>query len=356
MAIACASRLLLPALSLVCTTPVPRPQTADAAATPLAPAGSLNDVLAHRDAVLVVEKHAGIERFVAAIRKQFFPRGRSLDGEAALHGNLAGTSIVFYGTPDNPWLKAHAARLPFQLGKHSIDLAGRHFEGDHLRLICAIKNPHDVSHTAALYIALDPADVININSVFHGPSGWVVADGPRVLAAGDFAAPPLTTELMQADLDTLENTVRDVHPAAAAELPPAFATALDAARDAITEPMPRDRFWRIAAAALGTLHDAHSSLAPPTSGELLDLPLEWLAEGLVVRSATAVLRAGDRVLAIGERDPDALLFAAHGGAGRERRLGARAANTCCPTSACCACSTWPPQRRCRCISSAPARR
>jgi len=283
-----------------------------AAAQALVPAGCINDAIG-RDAVFLVQDEPGIVRFADAIRQRFFAKCRSMTDAEAVAADLAGTDVVVYGTPTHAWLAAHAERLPFRFGDGRVTVDGREFTGARLRLICSIKNPHDPAHNAVIYAAAAAADVIGINAVFHGPTGWVVADGDRVLASGDFkATAPLAPDEQRADLAYLRQMLADVHPATIEGLPAALAAALADAEAAATAPCTRTDLWRRAQRALLVLGDAHSSLAPPTSGERLDLPLVWLAEGLVVAADAGGLRAGDRVLAIGGRDEAALLEAMRG--------------------------------------------
>jgi C-terminal processing protease CtpA/Prc len=65
--------------------------------------------------------------------------------------------------------------------------------------------------------------------------------------------------------------------------------------------MMRADAWRILAPVLVPLRDAHSAMAPPFSGERLDLPIEWLAEGIVAASDAGDLRRGNRITAIAGR-------------------------------------------------------
>src|SRR5262245_39585540 len=104
----------------------------------------------------------------------------------------------------------------------------------------------------------------------------------------------LTVEQQREDLEFLRATVADVHPATAGGLPTAVADALAAA--APQQPRTPAQFWHAVQPALLALHDAHSTLLPPNTGEALALPLAWLQEGMIVGEEFGTMLRGDKIL------------------------------------------------------------
>jgi C-terminal processing protease CtpA/Prc len=179
-----------------------------------------------------------------------------------------------------------------------------------MRVICAIKSPVDLERRALIYMAARPEDLVEINNVFHGPTEWVVADGAKSLASGNYEiTAPLTAAQMQADLDFVAGKIAAVHPATRNGNTDDVDKALAAARTRLSQPLERHDFWLLLNSVLIALHDSHSSLGALGSGEMLDLPVRWLEDGIIVSSDTAALRRGDRVLTLGGRDEKQLLAA-----------------------------------------------
>lgn len=297
--------MLLGALILAMT--FPDPQDGGRSAPTLVPAGSINDALQGRPVTFVTHAEPAVLQFTTAIRDRF-AKDAPIVTEAGLQdGDLAGRRLMVYATPDHPWLRAHAASLPFRYEAAGVRIDGRQFAGKRLRVIAAIRNPTDPARRAVIYSAANAADLVNINAVFHGPTEWVVADGDRVLAAGAFTGVPLTAEQWQADLDFLVAKIAAVHPAAREGLPDAVTAAAAAVRQRLRAPCARGAGARALGSVLLALHDAHSSLSLPSSGERLALPILWLAEGPVVSADHGELHRGDAILAIAGRTPAELL-------------------------------------------------
>jgi C-terminal processing protease CtpA/Prc len=295
------SRMPCFALALVLTL-VP-PLTAQ----DLVPAGTIGAAIDKQNSVILIQDEPVIARYAEQIHKQFFPKCQTLRDAEATKADLAGKNLLVYGTPEHAWLAQHAARLPFTWSEGAVELEGRKFEGKNLRVICAIKNPQDATRRALLYIAAEPRGVTEINAVFHGPTEWVVADGARTLASGNFRGGPLAPEALRADLDHLAQRIREVHPATTKGMSPELEKAIAVARAALAAPRTRAEAWRVYARVLAALHDAHSSFAAPVSGERLALPLSWLAEGPVVAEDAGDLRRGDRVVALAGLTPEQLI-------------------------------------------------
>lgn len=274
----------------------------------LVPAGSINAALSAKPITIVIDDIPDVRQHATAIRDRFFPGAPLITGAAARDTDLGGHTLIVYGTPGgNPWLQTHAVDLPFAFGEGTVRLNGTDYDGAHLRVICAVRNPQNPERRAILYVASDPADLVEINAVFHGPTGWVVADGRRILASGDFIDTALGPRRMETDLDELAATVDAVHPAAIDGAPSAVRDAIEEARTRIRSGIDRATFEASLNHVLLALHDSHSTLAAPHATRHIDLPIAWLDEGPIVTHDTSHLRRGDRVVSIGGLPPEEIL-------------------------------------------------
>jgi len=275
----------------------------------LVPAGSINSVSVRRPIVFVVQDEQAILGYVTALRDRWFKGAKIVKDKDAVKQNLSGSTLLVYGTPTgNAWLAKHEARLPFRFGKRRVEV-GRTFEGGRLRVICTMRNPDNRDQRVVIYTAAASGDVVGLNSLFHGPTEWVVADGNRTLASGNWEpSRDLTPQEMGHDLDYLIKIEQD-HPATANGVSARLKQAFASARNAVTKPMSRTAFWLVANSVLMALDDAHSSLGRQATGERIDLPFVWLPDGIVVSDDTAELDKGDRVLTIGGHDETELLAA-----------------------------------------------
>lgn len=272
----------------------------------LYPAGSINASLGGQRVAVIFDDVPVVRAHVEGVRRQFFREAELLAGEQALDSDLRGRDLIFYGTWDHPWLARLHDRLPFRIGERRIEVSGRVFSGDQLRLICGLKNPIDPEHHLAVYVAADAAGIRGINNLFHGPTEWLVADGDRTLEAGSFDL-VLDRASMERDLDALLRQIGAIHPAAVEAIPAAVIDAAQAARSELPDSMSRNEFAFVVNDILLALHDAHSSAAIGLSGERLRLPLRWLAEGLAISRDVDELRRGDQLVSLGGRSPDELM-------------------------------------------------
>jgi C-terminal processing protease CtpA/Prc len=273
-----------------------------ASAQSLVPAGTINAAIRRPEPVIVAQSDPAIASYAQMIQKRFFAKSRILSDVDATDDALRASDVVVYGDRKHAWLVRHAAELPFRWLDGAVEIDGRRFSGEHLRVICALRHPSDPTRRVLVYTAAKAEDVSGINGVFHGPTEWVVADGTRTLGAGSFESAPLAPAELQSDLDFLVATLRDVHPLTVDGLPPAVQRAADATRDLLRRPMTRGEEWRALAPVLVALRDGHSALSPPASSERLAMSFAWLAEGLVVTDDEGELKTGDRILTIAGND------------------------------------------------------
>jgi len=156
--------------------------------------GPINAVVMDRaNVVLVVPTHEKdpaaqqkIHQYVKQIQSQFFPGRPIMTDEEALQQDLSPYAVVIYGTPEGNRLLARLLpQLPVRFGKQQI-MAGQVFEGDHLRFITAWPNPDNPEQGILIYTAQQAGDIPGINTLFHGPTDYVIAQGKKILKAADY--------------------------------------------------------------------------------------------------------------------------------------------------------------------------
>jgi len=278
-----------------------------AAAQDLVPAGSINAASGGPKRIVITQDDPAIRRHAEAMHQRFFKNAEFIDDKQAIGRPLAGADLIVYGTPEHAWLFRLRDRLPFRYEDGSVVLEGRRFTGTHLRVICAIRHPDDAQRRALLYTAARAEDIAGINAIFHGPTEWVIADGPRILAAGSFVGGPLSKEQLLGDLEELAAKIKRVHPATIEAMPAELQASLDKARRALTGPMRRDEFWLVLSRAVHALHDAHSCIQPLLSAQTLHLPFVWIDDGMIVRADAGPLRKGDKIVRLGTQTEIQLL-------------------------------------------------
>ena len=303
------ARLRFPASLVACgmlalsAAASPRP-TADSSA--LYPAGSINSCFEPQQTTVIFEDLPEVAAHARGVAGQFFKGALLLTDEEAVEADLSGRSLVFYGTWKSAWIQKYRQQLPFRCESKRLHLLEQSFEGEHLRVICGLRNPQDRERRLVIYLAQKPGDITNINGIPHGPTEWLVADGQRTLDSGMFAV-TLSPEQMRRDLKELTDLIGEVHPASLNGLPPAVRSAAEAASGKIERPMDRTAFTFLVNDILLSLHDAHSSAVTGLSGPSLALPLRWLQAGLVVSEDTDDLRIGDQIMSLGGLRPDELM-------------------------------------------------
>lgn len=127
-----------------------------------------------------------IHAYVAAVRDMFYGDSPILADSEALALDLSDKVIIVYGTvPGNRWLARHAELLPFAMRGDTI-VADSVYAGDNLRFISCWRNPANPAKGVVIYTATRAAYVNDINSVFHGPTDYVVARGSEVFVSGSY--------------------------------------------------------------------------------------------------------------------------------------------------------------------------
>ncbi|HOT74529.1 MAG TPA: DUF4932 domain-containing protein, partial [Candidatus Wallbacteria bacterium] len=157
--------------------------------------GTINAALSLEPAsyILVVpdgEKDAKINAQIVkgaeAVKKMFMKSAKILKGSEALKLDASKHSFVAYGTKEgNSFIKKHMEAIPVKLDSNEIELKEK-IAGANLRFITCWPNPADSARAIIIYTAVKAEDIVGINSVFHGPTDYVAADGEKILKSGNY--------------------------------------------------------------------------------------------------------------------------------------------------------------------------
>ena len=122
-----------------------------------------------------------IAEYVTMIRDRFAKAAEIITDEQALARDLSGYSVAAYGTlTGNKWLAKHRNSIPALAALEAVRDAGP------LRLIATLPNPQNPKLGAIAYTGTDASSVAGINSLFAGPTAYVIGKGTEVLKSGDY--------------------------------------------------------------------------------------------------------------------------------------------------------------------------
>ena len=152
-----------------------------------------------------------IWEYVEEIRDRFNPDALILTDREVLSAGICEKTLRIYGTPEgNLWLRKYFSELPFQI-KPGVITAGERFAGAGLRLIASYQHPENLLEHVVIYTAVDPADIVHINGLYHGPSCFTIGRDSLVLATGSYITSDTSiTEILLDSLPhaPLKRTVR----------------------------------------------------------------------------------------------------------------------------------------------------
>lgn len=151
-------------------------------------------------------------------------------------------------------------------------------------------------HVVIVLVILSAAAVLVVPKWTWKPEGKQVA--PETV---------LSTGQMKADIDELKNLIQTVHPAAAGGLPEALEESIKSAYRAADNPMTVSEFYFVLSPIVTALSDAHTNISLSGQQKEIELPVRWINEKLVCRKDTVVLKRGDVVLSLGDKDIDACM-------------------------------------------------
>jgi hypothetical protein len=156
--------------------------------------GTINAVTEIETAVVMVvptgeadtAAQAKIQEYVRHVREALHMNVPILTDVEALERDLSENAVVAYGTlKGNRLLAKYAAQLPVRIEADRI-VADSVYRGHDLRLITAWPNPANPARGVLIYTAQRAEDIPGINSVFHGPTDYVIARGTERLREGDY--------------------------------------------------------------------------------------------------------------------------------------------------------------------------
>jgi hypothetical protein len=159
-------------------------------------AGTINAALGDKTTLTIIlptnedDKDAQdrIHTYVKGLKKSIrsFANADVITDSEALEVDLSSRSLIVYGTPDgNLWLAKHMKYLPVKIEVDKI-VADTDYTGEHLRFMTAWPNPYNPRLGMVIYTACKAQDLIGINSIFHGPTDYLVASGDETLHAADY--------------------------------------------------------------------------------------------------------------------------------------------------------------------------
>lgn len=126
-----------------------------------------------------------IHDFVNEYHK-FYPESSIIMDTEAMKRDLSEYSLIVFGTMEgNKWLKENSSIFPFKIEPNRI-VADTVYEGVDLRFISAWPHPQNPKRGVLVYTAQQAKDIIRINSVFHGPTDYVVARERSIIKAGNY--------------------------------------------------------------------------------------------------------------------------------------------------------------------------
>lgn len=156
--------------------------------------GTINAVSVNKDDVILVvptnEKDKAaqekIHEYVRMIKDRFYKDNPLITDQEALKRDLSNHAVVIYGTAEaNLLLANYVEELPIVLEQNKV-VADKVYKGENLRFITAWPNPHNTKRGFLIYTAQKAADIPGINSVFHGPTDYVIAQELKILFSGDY--------------------------------------------------------------------------------------------------------------------------------------------------------------------------
>jgi hypothetical protein len=156
--------------------------------------GTINAAVTDRAfAILVVptnEKDKRVQEkihsFVGNMQKRFYKGRPILTDKEALQKDLSKNTVVAYGTPKgNLFIAKYIAGIPVRIESDRI-VADKVYEGTDLRFITAWPNPRNPEKGMVFYTAQKAESILRINSVFHGPTDYVIAKATELLTSANY--------------------------------------------------------------------------------------------------------------------------------------------------------------------------
>lgn len=157
--------------------------------------GPINSIFTRNNPVVLIvptnEEDEAVEeeivKYAGKIKDRFFKNGKILDDKTALNEDLSANTVIVYGTiQGNLWLSKYKDYLPVKMEADRI-IADTAYEGSGYKFICGYKNPQNENNPILIYTAQAASDILNINSIMHGPNDYVIAKGNEIIKSSDFS-------------------------------------------------------------------------------------------------------------------------------------------------------------------------
>lgn len=123
----------------------------------------------------------------AQLRKRLRKKIALITPEEAAKQDPAKTSYLIFGTPwSNPFLAALMKYIPLKITKDTVQLSGRQFIGQNLRLITSFSNPYNSKLPITIYTSTEDKGMEGLFSMPYGPNDYIVYHDKKAIAQGDF--------------------------------------------------------------------------------------------------------------------------------------------------------------------------
>lgn len=120
-------------------------------------------------------------------RKRLRKTVKVLSPEEAAKLDPSKTAYLIFGTPwSNPFLSALMKYIPLKISKDTIQLGGRQFIGQNLRMITSFSNPYNPKLPITVFTGTEDKSIDGIYSLPYGPTDYAVYHDLKPIAQGDF--------------------------------------------------------------------------------------------------------------------------------------------------------------------------
>lgn len=128
-----------------------------------------------------------IDLYIELMKNQFWPEAELVDDVDALERDLSNYVIIAYGTMEgNLWLNHYKETFPFKINDDSIK-AQSDYDGANLTFITAMPNPQNYKKPLLIYTAQKSGDIVDINSIFHGATDYIIAKDAEEVYSGFYS-------------------------------------------------------------------------------------------------------------------------------------------------------------------------
>lgn len=119
----------------------------------------------------------------------------------------------------------------------------------------------------------------------------------------------LNVEAMKEDLDYAVQIMKDVHPKSYRGLTDEQKSTITNAYKKVNRPLKAGEFYFVANEIICSFKDGHTNLRLDTNSrdKVINMPIIWINDGIYVLEDTEILKKGDKILSINQKQPNELL-------------------------------------------------